>query len=100
MSPDDLKVLYINKMSHTDGGNVHDSVHVMFEDGSMIRIQAESNTSAEQNSPVAAAHVLRELQAILESYPISGEEVYPICLGDTTCMYCNGNGCPNCRRGA
>ncbi len=94
MNPIEPKVLYINKMAHED----QESLHVMFEDGSMLRIQAESNASSGEQNPVAAKDFLQKIEQLISEYAVSEEEVYPICLGDTTCMYCNGKGCVNCRR--
>jgi hypothetical protein len=88
------RVLYINKMTQGD----HESLHVMFEDGSMLRIQVESNASSDEQDPIAAREFLQKIEQLISQYPHSEEEVYPICLGDTTCMYCNGKGCINCRR--
>ena len=95
MDSNELKVLYVNKMTHGD----QESLHVMFEDGSMMRVLVESNASSDEQNPVSAAEFLQKIEQLLSQYSPSEEEVYPICLGDTTCMYCNGQGCINCRRG-
>ena len=94
MDLNEAKVLYINRMAYED----QKSLHVMFDDGSMLRIQAESNASSEEQKPVAAKDFLQKIEQLISQYALSEEELYPICLGDTTCMYCNGKGCVNCRR--
>ena len=75
----------------------HDQTHLMFEDGSIVRIDLETQ-NAKNPLDCDALKFMNQIEALMDALPASDEEVCPVCLGDTTCMYCGGKGCPNCRR--
>ena len=91
------QVLYVNHMKGEQAEKGQESVHIMFDDGSMMRIQIELDPTSE-GVEQGAKTLLRQVLDVVEQMPKSEEEIAPICLGDTTCMYCNGKGCVNCRR--
>ena len=93
----DPQILYVNHMKNEQTENGQESVHIMFDDGSMMRVQIELDSSVE-GTEQGAKELLKRLLEIVEGLPKSEEDIAPICLGDTTCMYCNGKGCVNCRR--
>ena len=91
------QVLYVNHMKNEQSENGQESVHIMFDDGSMMRIQIELDPSS-GDAEQGAQTLLHKILELVDKIPKSEEEIAPICLGDTTCMYCNGKGCVNCRR--
>ncbi|MBI9048003.1 MAG: hypothetical protein JEZ00_01170 [Anaerolineaceae bacterium] len=92
------KVLYINRMKNENTEPAQESVHILFDDGSMMRIQVEKDISIVENTQQGAQLLLYQMLELVEQMPTSQEEIAPMCLGDTTCMYCNGKGCVNCKR--
>jgi hypothetical protein len=91
---DDPKILYVNHMINGLSDTGQESVHIMFDDGSIMRIQIDQDGIGTQG----AGTLLQQVLNLVNELPKSEEEIAPICLGDTTCMYCNGKGCVNCRR--
>jgi hypothetical protein len=91
------QILYVNHMKNDQSNNGQENVHIMFNDGSMMRIQVEMDEASEGATQGAKA-LLQQILDVVDQIPKSEEEIAPICLGDTTCMYCNGKGCVNCRR--
>ena len=91
------QILYVNHMKNEKSNSGLESVHVMFDDGSMMRIQIELDQSSAREEQGAKA-LFGQVMDLVAQIPKSEEEIAPICLGDVTCMYCNGKGCVNCRR--
>jgi hypothetical protein len=91
------KILYINEMQSEKPGFHHRSVHFMFDDGSIVKVEAEADDTADPELP-ASMEFIEKIISLLGEYETSGDEVYPICLGDIPCMYCGGKGCINCQR--
>ena len=93
----DLQILYLNRTENKEEGSARLQINLMFSDGSMINFNVASDENHELHTS-DAMKFMQEIEERIATLPVSGEEVCPVCLGDTTCMYCGGKGCPNCQR--